>query len=226
MVPMMYLYTMVLATLIVMFIYAKDRLENDTTVIGIYQSTSLISSKEGNSDQNRSNRQLQTLPVVGQVETLRLINANTDLPITDLVDGMIINVATQNTSNFNIQVTTSVNGTVGSVRFQYNNITNFRTESSSPFSFCGDQPRGNYRTCTELVVGQHIISAAPYTDINAKGTKGATKKISFRIINSPPTSVPLTTPPPSKAPTKFPTKAPTAAPVLPYINVTCNIPQV
>jgi hypothetical protein len=99
MVPMVYFYFIFAAMLVVLSFHAKENHGIGTDDMNMRMDEgrySLLNSSTGqNGDQSRSNRQLQTLLVVGQVEALRLINANTDLPITDLVDGMIINVAMQ-----------------------------------------------------------------------------------------------------------------------------------
>ena len=133
-------------------------------------------------------RRMQT--VVGQVLELRLINADTDLPIVTLLDGMIINIATQNTTKFNIEATTD-SGSVGSILFSYNGLNNFRTESERPFAFCGDgSPIGNYRKCSNLVVGQHTVSAASYSGAGQSGTIGNTKTVTFNLIFEPGCNVP------------------------------------
>jgi hypothetical protein len=131
------------------------------------------------------------LQIVGQIQALRLINADTDLPIVDLVDGMVINTATLSTSNFNVQATVTNNAIVQSVKFGYNTRSSFRIESEQPYAICGDGgPVGNYNVCLTLVVGQHNLSATPYTGTKASGTAGPTKHISFRIVNKPPTAAP------------------------------------
>lgn len=127
---------------------------------------------------------------VGQVLELRLINADTDLPIVTLTDGMIINIATQNTTKFNIEATTDT-GTVGSIRFSYNRNANFRTESERPFAFCGDgSPLGNYRRCSNLVVGQHNVSATSYSGTGQSGMIGNTKTVTFTFIQEPGCNIP------------------------------------
>jgi PT repeat len=162
----------------------------------------------------RQDRALQTL---GSIENLRLINAVTDLPILNLTNGTIINIAQQATSQFNIQATTA-NGTVRSVRFAYNGRANYRTESSAPFSFCGDgSPNGNYNVCAVLTIGEHNVTATPYSGTGATGLVGKPVRVSFTIVN-----VPL--PPPTKAPTKAPTEAPTRAPTHTPTKSPTNVP--
>jgi hypothetical protein len=133
-------------------------------------------------------RQAQTL--VGKVVELRLINADTDQPIVTLVDGTIVNIAKQNTTNFNIEAITDA-GTVGSIRFSYNGLDNFRVESERPFAFCGDgSPIGNYKPCLNLVVGQHNVSATAYSGAKQQGTVGNTITVTFSFIQELGCSVP------------------------------------
>ena len=175
-------------------------------------------------------RSLRTLQSLGQVDRLVLINADTDMPIMDLINGTVINVATMSTTNFNIQATLVANsGSVGSIKFGYNTRPNFRTEASAPYAFCGDwSPSGNYHTCTNLVTSAlpHVVSATPYSGSTASGTKGLTKTVSFLIIDQPPTVAP--TKMPSVAPTfASMTTAPTNQPSLqPIVAPACTIPQV
>jgi hypothetical protein len=120
--------------------------------------------------------------LVGNVVELRLINADTDQPILTLVDGMIINIATQNTTNFNIEAVTDA-GLVGSVRFSYNGLDNFRTESERPFAFCGDGcPLGNFKRCLNLVAGWHNVSATAYSGASQTGMAGSTLTVTFTLI--------------------------------------------
>jgi hypothetical protein len=170
-------------------------------------------------------RALQTTTtMVGQVDRFILINADTDLPIVDLFNDTIINIATQATSNFNIQVTIVPNsGTVGSIKFGYNTKSSFRIERDAPYAFCGDgSPTGNFYPCSNLNTanGQpHIVTATPYSGSRANGTLGLKKTVSFQIVNIPPTHTPTMSPTPkptsaptTKVPTSIPTKIPTSIP--------------
>lgn len=153
---------------------------------------------------HKEDRLLQGL---GRVENLRLINAVSDTPILNLTNGTIIDLAQQATSKFNIEAIT-VDGAVGSVRFGHNGRVNFRTISVQPFAFCGmGVPIGNFLICSVLTLGQHNVTATPFSGSSANGTIGDPFHVSFSIINSKsPTRAP------TKAPTKMPTKAPTKSP--------------
>jgi hypothetical protein len=168
-------------------------------------------------------RSLRALQTVGQVDRFILMDADTDLPIIDLVNGTVINVATQSTSNFNIQVTIAANsGNVGSLLFGYNTNTAYRTESGVYLAFCGDgNPVGNYLVCKNLKVSAqpHIVSATPYSGTKANGAMGFTKAISFRIANIPPTTSP------SSSPSKIPSSAPFTLPSMEPSNQPYAVPS-
>jgi hypothetical protein len=123
------------------------------------------------------NRQLQSS--VGNVIALQLINADTDSPIRNLTNGTTINIAPQTIANFSVQAIVA-NGSVGSIRFGYNNYTNFLLESTPPFALCGDRG-GNYKTCPDLTIGRHTITATPFSNRSGIGTQGVPFQVSFTI---------------------------------------------
>ena len=194
------------------------------------------------------NRSLRTLQSLGEVDRFVLINAVTDLPMFDLVNGTVINVATQNTSNFTIQATILNNsGTVGSIKFGYNARPAFRIDAGPLFALCGDgNPLGNFFTCSHLTATTaaeelHTVSATPYSGTKANGTKGTTKAISFRIVNIPPTLAPTISPTkrPSEQPSMGLSIEPSTVPSIKPSNEpsmilsprpspmpVCNVPQV
>ena len=165
---------------------------------------------------------------LGQIDRFILINADTDLPIVDLVNGTVINVATLNTTNFNIQATlVNHSGTIGSIKFGYNTRSSFWIDTRPPYAFCGDgSPSGNYVTCINLTAGtgqQHIVSATSYSGNRANGTKWDTKAIFFRMVNIPPTP----SEEPSNQPSTWPSNVPSMAPSLHPLPIPiCNIPKV
>lgn len=144
--------------------------------------------------------------VVGRIEGLYLIDADTDLPIQLLRNGSVIDIAMRATSNFNIEART-IDGTVGSIRFGYNNNANYRTENGKPFTFCGNAGT-NFFACSILALGEHTIKATPFFNRTARIPAGTPLQVTFTIIDS------------RTSPTKAPTKAPTYAPI------SCTRPQV
>jgi CubicO group peptidase (beta-lactamase class C family) len=111
------------------------------------------------------------------VSALRLINADTDMPMATMTDGMTITLSDLPTRNLNVQATTSP-ATVGSVRFVLDG-QNFRTETSQPYSLAGDDA-GDYRPWTPSP-GSHTLKATPYSGASATGTAGVSLTVSFTV---------------------------------------------
>jgi hypothetical protein len=149
--------------------------------------------------------------VQGQVTTFRLINADTDQPILDLKNNIMVNLGSipnMTTPSFNIHAL--VNGTdIQSVRFGYNNITSFRTENVAPFAFCGND-KSNFFQCNNLGPGTHTVTATPR---NSQGQSGRSATVKFTIVAATPM-------PPTKRPTSKPLSSPTQAPQNDILNVT------
>jgi hypothetical protein len=151
------------------------------------------------------------LPTLGSIARLVLIDALLDLPIANLTNNTVINVATLPTSSFNIQAIT--NGVVGSIRFGCNSNMSYQVASGQPFAFCGDDA-GNYNICSVLTIGRHVVTATSFSNASATGLTGTTFQVTFRITNT--TS------------TEAPTKAPIASPIQsPSVSQpSCVTPQV
>ena len=145
-------------------------------------------------------RDLQTS---GVVTKLALINARTNTAIIDLSNGQVINVAALfGTGTPELNINAVVSGSVGRVRFGYNENPRFRSESAVPYAFCGDTQR-KFNVCPQLGYGTHTVTATPITD----GIHGSPVKVTFTILNS---SVPARSP--VKAPIAVPLPAPVAIP--------------
>lgn len=81
---------------------------------------------------------------------------------------------------------------VGSVKFEYayqcttcdpKPLKYFRTENVIPYALFGDR-KGNYYS-EPLAGGWYHVQATPYSDRNAKGTKGKSKEFELYIYNAP-----------------------------------------
>jgi hypothetical protein len=171
---------------------------------------------------NEQQRQLQT---VGTVIQFRLINANPDkngqILVDKITNGSVINLSNfPANQDFNIEAVTS--GPVGSVRFGYNDIASFRTESESPYAMCGDM-KGIYNSCSELAVGSHTVTATPWSGERATGTSGKSASVSFTIVTNTPAPVPV----PRPVPVPVPVPVPRPVPVVPVprpIPVPVSVP--
>ncbi|QIL77940.1 hypothetical protein G7064_05245 [Hymenobacter sp. HDW8] len=105
-----------------------------------------------------------------QVVSFILINAATDQPIRQLVNGETLNLATLGTS-LNVQALTNP-ATVGSVRFvltgpQTQSVT--KTETGAPYALFGDT-NGNYASWNPPL-GNYSLTGTPYTKGNAGGQR-------------------------------------------------------
>ncbi|MDQ3290874.1 MAG: CotH kinase family protein, partial [Bacteroidota bacterium] len=116
-----------------------------------------------------------------QVVSFSLINANTDLPIRDIVPGETINLATLPTQNLNIRANTNP-ATVGSVKLALSGKqTKNQTENTAPYALFGESG-GNYSAWVPAV-GTYNLTATPYTASSGGGTAGTPLSISFSVIN-------------------------------------------
>jgi hypothetical protein len=117
------------------------------------------------------------------VDSLTLINADTDLPIAahdPLMNGATIDLSVIGTSNLNIRANTTPNPT-GSVRFGLNGNTNYQTENAAPYALEGDSS-GDYNAWTPSV-GNYTVTATAYSAANAGGTASTPLVINFAVTN-------------------------------------------
>ncbi|MBN2535670.1 MAG: dockerin type I repeat-containing protein [Spirochaetales bacterium] len=117
------------------------------------------------------------------VKSFTLINADTDFPVPGydpLPDNAHINLAALPTRNLNIRANTNP-WLVGSVRFGYDDNSNYHVENGWPYS-CADDADHNYYAWTP-VAGTHTITATPYTDYGAEGTAGRSLSLTFTVID-------------------------------------------
>ena len=115
------------------------------------------------------------------VGSFTLINADTDQPIGTLGNGGVIDFSKIPTRNLNIRADASASA--ASVRFGLDGNNNFRTENTRPFALAGDSG-GNYNAWTPSL-GQHTVSATPFSGSNASGTSGAALTVNFSVISGP-----------------------------------------
>ncbi|GAB3042575.1 lamin tail domain-containing protein [Spirosoma pulveris] len=124
------------------------------------------------------------VPVGPQVTTLTLINADSDLPIRELVANDVLNLATLPTRNLNIRANTNPT-TVGSVKLSLSGSQNQNvTETVAPYSLFGDVA-GNFNAWVPPV-GSYTLTATPYTGPAATGTAGTPLTMSFSVVDQTP----------------------------------------
>jgi hypothetical protein len=124
----------------------------------------------------------QLTEVQGQVTKLQLINADTDTVIVDLEDTIVIALdAVPNMTSPSFNILAVVNGSdIRSARFGYNGNPSYRTETTAPFAFCGND-KSNYYSCDKLGLGNHTVTVTPR---NRNGKSGRSVTVTFTIVES------------------------------------------
>jgi PKD repeat protein len=116
------------------------------------------------------------------IVSFTLMNADTDQPIPQhdpLLNGATIDLAALPTQRLNVRANVSP-ATVGSVRFSYDAIANYRTESVTPYALAGDT-NGNYYAWTPSTT-THTLTATPYSGGGISGTAGTALTIRFNVV--------------------------------------------
>lgn len=122
-------------------------------------------------------------PAGQSVVSFSLVNADTDEIIpayNTIANGSNINLSTLPTTRLNIIANTNPDF-VGSVRFSYDSTSNFQTENIPPYALAGDDA-SDYFSWTPGV-GNHTLTATPFTNQNSGGTQGNALTITFTISN-------------------------------------------
>jgi len=110
--------------------------------------------------------------------------------LSNMTSGMTINLANMPTRKWTVDAT--VAGSVQSVKFVINGNTT--VENGAPWSMVGDYADGSYKWTT-LTTGNYTLAITPFSGRNATGTAGATKTITFRVVNAPFRTAPAPTGP-------------------------------
>jgi hypothetical protein len=116
------------------------------------------------------------------IVSFTLINADTDQPIAQhdpLLNGTTIDLGALPTQRLNVRANVSP-ATVGSVRFGYDAIANYRTENVTPYAL-GSDTNGNYGSWTPSTAS-HTLTATPFTGGSGSGTAGAPLTIRFNVV--------------------------------------------
>ena len=97
-----------------------------------------------------------------------LVDASTNTELFTIVPNSIINLAVVGT-NLNIRADIGNLIGVSSVRFDWNNQLNYRTENVAPYALAGDIS-GNYLTWNYGNSGAHKVTARAFSGSNGRGT--------------------------------------------------------
>ncbi len=111
---------------------------------------------------------------------LVLYNADTNQPIQTLTNGATIDFSKIGTSHLSIVATTGT-GT-HSVIFGLDSNSRFRDEGMAPYAIAGDN-NGDLNSWTPSL-GNHTVTATPYSGSYGTGSVGSKYSISFNVTNS------------------------------------------
>ena len=120
------------------------------------------------------------VPIGNSVAKLMLVNADTKQDIGPMYDGITLDFTTIGTKNLSVRAETNPS-VVGSVRFALDTNSNFRTESVKPYTLNGDNGPDYYAWTPS--VGDHTLSATPYSKSSATGTVGTSLSVRFNVVD-------------------------------------------
>ncbi|MDX2305551.1 MAG: T9SS type A sorting domain-containing protein [Microscillaceae bacterium] len=116
------------------------------------------------------------------VDSLILVNADTDQDIMPLSEGAVINLSEIGTSNLSVRAVGS-NNAIKSVKFNLSGAKTFsKTESMAPYTLFGDQNGGKDFFGQTFAPGQYSLTATPYNQAAAQGTAGTALSVNFSVI--------------------------------------------
>lgn len=151
--------------------------------LGENEVTLTVSDVNGNT--NTCTVMVNVLPFENSVLAIvsfTLIDADTDEPLLDLVEGQIIEIDDLPTRHLDIRANTTEE--VESVRISLSGaLANERTESRIPFALYRDLPIGDY-IGEDFVLGQYMVSATPYSEDALGGEMGALLTLNFQLVDS------------------------------------------
>ncbi|WP_175574457.1 Ig-like domain-containing protein, partial [Algoriphagus marinus] len=120
---------------------------------------------------------------VTQVESFTLINADTNLDLFNLTNGMQMEGSIVSDKKVNIRANTNPS-VVGSVYFTLSGQVNLtRLENAAPYALYGDN-NGVYFGM-DLPVGAYTLTAVTYSGSNRGGEQGPIRTITFSVVDTP-----------------------------------------
>jgi hypothetical protein len=111
------------------------------------------------------------------VASFTLINAITDQPMFALSEGMIIDLAQLETAQVNVRA--NINGTVGSIAFDFDGTTNKRIDSVVPYALFSETS-GDYKSVV-LGLGKHTLTGRAFTGSSGGGSVLNSLTLHFQV---------------------------------------------
>jgi hypothetical protein len=140
---------------------------------------------------NAQNQRQLSGTFAGAITAFSLIDTVTDTKVANLANGTVIYVT--NRTSFSINASFAGSG-IGSVKFGHNGNNNVHIENNAWYSFCGNLGK-DFFNCSALGVGNHTVTATPYSEPNTGGKAGTPYTVSFSIVsNKTKVSAPVTAP--------------------------------
>lgn len=122
-----------------------------------------------------------TLPTINR---LVLVNGETGADVVTLTQGMTVDKAARGLNEINVRAESS-SGTQ-SIRFSINTNRNTRTVNApGPFYI---RPLESTKPEWEVMPGEYLVCATPYTGINGTGTRGIAQCVRIKVIAGIPTA--------------------------------------
>lgn len=128
-------------------------------------------------------RVVQLGPETDRTVSFTLINADTDEDVMEIRPGAFIDYALLRTRNINIRANTNPS-VAGSVVFSLNGVESM--ENLPPYALGKDNYPDihDYKGIT-LPLGQHVLTAIPYTGKNETGAMGIPLTVPFTVVDGP-----------------------------------------
>lgn len=119
-----------------------------------------------------------------QVTHFELVDANADSILRILNSGDTIDLTTDGDQ---LNMLALVSDVVGSIRFDYDGVVNYRIENVAPYSF-EDMIAGDYQPWTPTL-GAHTLTANAFSAVGATGTLLNSITINFHVVRSIPLDI-------------------------------------
>ena len=135
----------------------------------------------------QSNAVTITTSICKSVASVTLVNADTDISLQTLTEGMNIDLGVLATKNLNIRANTRPS-TVGSIVFALSGAeTRNSTENSTPYALFGKSGADYY--AWKPKTGSYVLTITPYEGIDATGAKGTSLTRNFSVTDSNPNAI-------------------------------------
>lgn len=121
---------------------------------------------------------------VTRIGSFTLVDATTDLPVSTfdpLRSGAVLNL---DELPLHLNIRAHAGGSVESVRFEFEDEANYRTESIAPYALFGDT-NGDFANGS-LQPGNYTLTATPYMEDSGFGEAGFSRTISFSVVGTVP----------------------------------------